>query len=73
MKTRDFPGGPVVESSPCNSGDSGIGITHAMKQLGLCTTATEACPFWRPHNTPESLCTTARGLGKCSEDPTCSS
>ena len=37
---RDFPGGPVVENSPCSAGDTGLipgqgtKIPHAAEQLG---------------------------------------
>ena len=43
----DFPGGPVVGSSPSNAGDAGLTpgqgtrISHAAGQLGLRATTTE--------------------------------
>ena len=44
---RDFPGGPVVKSPPCNAGDAslipgqGTKIRHATGQLSVCATTTE--------------------------------
>ena len=49
---RDFPGGPVVKNPPYNSGDIGsilgLGtkILHAVEQLSLCATTTEAHELW---------------------------
>ena len=44
---RDFPGGTVVKNPPANAGDMGSSlgprIPHAVEQLSLCTTTTEAC------------------------------
>ena len=46
---RDFPGGPVVENSPCSAGDTGLmpgqGRSHipATGQLSPCATINEAC------------------------------
>lgn len=42
-----FPGGPVVQNSPCNAGDTGampdLGRPpHAAKKLKPCVTTTEA-------------------------------
>ena len=46
----DFPGGPVVKTSPSNAGDvgsipgQGTKSAHTMGQLSLCATTTEpAC------------------------------
>ena len=45
--SRDFPGGPVVKSTPCNAENTGwiLGwdtkVTHAMEQLRLHAAATE--------------------------------
>ena len=48
---EDFPGGPVIENLPPNTGDTGLipgrgtKIPHAMGQLSLSTATTEAtCP-----------------------------
>ena len=44
---EDFPGGPVIENLPPNSGDTGLipgqgtKIPHAMWQLSLSTATTE--------------------------------
>ena len=42
---RDFPGGPVVKSLPCDARDTisgqGTKTPHAAKQPGLCTTTAE--------------------------------
>jgi len=64
MKTRDFPGVPVVESLPYNSGDLGTGIPDAMKQLGLCHKTTEACALWRPCDTTGESVNHSKGSGK---------
>ena len=45
---RDFPGGPVVKTPPCNTEDSGsipdlvTKIPHVSKKLGLQATARES-------------------------------
>ena len=41
---QDFPGGPVVKSSPANAGNKRSKISHALRQLSLCAHTTEpAC------------------------------
>ena len=48
----DFPGGPVVESLPCNAGDVGLilgqgtRVPHAVGQLSPCTAITEEKPMY---------------------------
>ena len=44
---KDFTGSPVVKNSPANTGDTGLipgpgRIPHAVEQLSLCATTTEA-------------------------------
>ena len=72
VRNWDFPGGPVVNNLPCNSGDAGQGtkIPHAMEQLSLNTAATEHArsgahvPRWKilhdamkiPHATTKTQC-----------------
>ena len=47
VRGRDFPGGPVIESSSCNAEDTGLilgwgaRIPHAAGQLGLPALTTE--------------------------------
>ena len=59
-KTRDFPGGPVVENLPSNVGDmgstlgQGTRIPHASGQLGPHTTSQQEGPdhcSWRGPST----------------------
>jgi len=75
---QDFPGGPVVKNPPTNAGDTGsipgqgTKIPHAVEQLILCTTTTEACMPWclfftsteQPQlsGTRESPCAEAKSL-----------
>ena len=46
--SEDFPGGPVVKTSPSNAGDvgsipgQGTKIPHALGQLSLCAATTES-------------------------------
>ena len=59
---KDFTGSPVVKNSPANTGDTGLipgpgRIPHAVEQLSLCATTTEARapqekqPQWEAHTT----------------------
>ena len=59
---KDFTVGPVVKNSPANTGDTGLipgpgRIPHAIEQLSLCATTTEARapqekqPQWEAHTT----------------------
>ena len=49
VSSQDFPGGPAVKNSLCNTGDMGLisgqgtKIPHAVGQLSLSTTMREAC------------------------------
>lgn len=51
LRGRDFPGGPVIESSSCNSEDVGsilgwgVRIPHAAGQLGPPAMTTEPIPL----------------------------
>ena len=53
----DFPGGPVVKNLPCNARDvgstpdEGTKIPHAVEQISLHATTTEAHTLWSPHTT----------------------
>ena len=56
--SRDFPGGPVVNSLPCNAGNTGsipgreTKVPHTEGLLSPCSTTGEACaPYQRPKTT----------------------
>ena len=57
----DFPGGPVINSTPCNGGDVGsipgwgTKTLYVMEQLAPCATTTEPAPTTR-----ESICLNER-------------
>ena len=72
MRTRDFPGGPVVKNLPSNAGDKGsipgqgTKIPHAMGQLSPCATTTEpTCSGARVPQLERSLCITTRKKPTC--------
>ena len=70
MLSRDFPGGPVVKNPPSNAGDvgsipgRGTKIPHAVGQLSLNATTTEAACSRARVRQLESPCATIK-------DPAC--
>ena len=59
VKSRDFPGGPVVKDLPCSAGD--VGSIHSWG-----TKIARATELVSP-------CATARASRNCSKDPACCS
>ena len=51
----DFPGGSVIENTPCNAGDVGLTpdwgtkILHAVERLAPCAATTEPASTTRVH------------------------